>query len=75
MNFLLDYDRTQGRLISLEEYSGGAIEEARAQCLRIEPALVERGEMREAVTLQAHTLDDHKRTHRRYFARLEELAT
>jgi hypothetical protein len=61
--FLLTYDRRQQRLLSNQEFEPGQYEEANRVMLEEELAHPEL----EIVLLEAASLDDLKRTHRRYF--------
>ncbi len=64
--FILTYDRRRHELVGIESYAPGAYEEANRHL-----AEVEFGDPRlEVVLLEAASLDDLKRTHRRYFEKL-----
>jgi hypothetical protein len=74
MIFLLDYDRSAGRLISLRDFEDDARPIAQAARLELELELHRSGIEREIVLLQAPSLDALKRTHRRYFEDLRQIA-
>ena len=74
MIFLIEYDRQQGRLVSLKKYEHSQrtqAEEARLTMeLRLRGAKIER----EIVLLEANSEAALKKTHRRYFESLNTLA-
>jgi hypothetical protein len=75
MIFLVHYDRTLGRIIELQTFQDaerGAAESMRPQ---IELALDRHARDREVVLLDAASEDALRRTHRRYFEGITELAT
>ncbi|MCA1631475.1 MAG: hypothetical protein LC785_14295 [Acidobacteria bacterium] len=75
MFFLIEYERTGGKLITFRKFDDverGSAENAR---LEIELELNRRGVKREVVLLDAETEAALRRTHRRYFENLTELVT
>ena len=75
MIFLLEYDRPSGQLISIEPFEDDAADAADDRRLALELSLMDRQLSREVVLLQASSEAQLRRTHRRYFARVEELAS
>ena len=74
MIFLIEYDREQGLLVSIREFAETQRHEAELARLNLELS-VNRGKEREVVLLEAGSRDAVRRTHRRYFERLEELVS
>lgn len=75
MLFLIEYDRNQGRIIALTSFPGSDKEKVEELRLGLELNLNLRGIENEVVILEATTEDALRRTHRRYFEDLAELAT
>ena len=74
MFFLIQYDRRNGQLVSLDRYTKsqrGQAEEAR---LAMELRLQAEGIEREVVMLEAASEEALRKTHRRYFETLQTLA-
>lgn len=65
MYFLVNYSRKEGKLISIKEFSGGAI--ASQEKLALEIDLLGQGVGSEIVVLEADSLEDLKNSHSRYF--------
>jgi hypothetical protein len=74
MLFLLEYDRGSGSLINLKRFEDSERRSAENARLEIELELNRRGVEREIVLLEAETEEALRRTHRRYFENLSELA-
>jgi hypothetical protein len=74
MLFLIEYDRLQGQIISFRSFASSEVAIAQEARLALELALNQEGVHREVVVLEA--LDEHalRRSHRRYFENLQELA-
>jgi hypothetical protein len=72
MLFLIEYDRPQGQLVSIEQFTDS--QEAEGARLDLELKLNRSGIAREVVLLEATTEQALRRTHRRYFENLSELA-
>lgn len=73
MIFLIEYDRNQGRVITLREFDEAQQQEADEARLEMELALNRLGTEREVVILEAASEAALRRTHRRYFEDLSEL--
>ena len=73
MIFLIEYDRSQGRIITFETFDDSARQEAEDARLQLELELNRRGTEREVVLLEATTEEALRRTHRRYFEDLSGL--
>ena len=74
MLFLIEYDRSRGLLTTFRSFDDDARRDADDARLELELSLGRRGIEREVVLLEAATEDDLRRTHRRYFENLAELA-
>jgi hypothetical protein len=74
MIFLIDYDRRVGRLVKLITFRNDQREEAQNSRLQLELALADSQLTREIVLLEASDEEALRRTHRRYFEALSELA-
>ena len=74
MIFLIDYDRSKGKLLKLVEFPDAHRLQAQYERLQTELNLSKQGLLREVVLLEANNLDALKRTHQRYFRTAEELA-
>jgi hypothetical protein len=72
MLFLIEYDRTQGRLVSIREFADS--ETAETARIDLELKLNRSGVDREVVLLEAASQQALRKTHRRYFEDLSELA-
>ena len=75
MLFLIEYERCSSRLVTFRSFDQGARESAGNERLGIELELNRQGVEREVVLLEAETEEALRRTHRRYFEDLAELAT
>lgn len=75
MIFLIEYDRARGDLVRLETFPDS--ERRRADNARLEMEIgLNRDEVeREVVILEAESEEALRRTHRRYFESLTELAS
>jgi hypothetical protein len=73
MIFLIEYDRDEGRLLSIKSFNNSEREAAEELRFVRELALNGRGIEHEVVLLEAATEDALRRTHRRYFESLSEL--
>ncbi len=74
MLFLIEYDRSSGRLLGMSAFDDSDREKVDESRLDLELDLNRCGIEREVVILQAATEQAIRRTHRRYFADLAELA-
>jgi hypothetical protein len=73
MTFLIQYDRSQGRIVKLESFDAKDRKAAEALRLKIELELNRANIDHEVVLLEAPDKDALLRTHRRYFKSLEEI--
>lgn len=73
MIFLIEYDRSQGRIVTFRTFDDSARQEAEDSRLQLELDLNRRGTEREVVLLEAASEEALRRTHRRYFETLSEL--
>lgn len=73
MIFLIEYDRSQGRIVTFRTFEDSARREAEDSRLQLELELNRRGTEREVVLLEAASEEALRRTHRRYFEDLSEL--
>ncbi len=73
MIFLIQYDRHEGRMISIESFSDSERSKAQDLLLKLELQLNQNGSDREVVLLEAESEDALRVTHRRYFEDLSEI--
>jgi len=71
--FLLEYDRHNGVLISVNEYPSDHQEAAASDRLALEIELLKSGARHEVVLLEAASKEHLMSTHRRYFEGIEGL--
>ena len=71
MLFLIEYDRNQGEVITIQEFDDST--KAQNARLEMELKLNRLGISHEIVVLEAATEEALRRTHRRYFENLGEL--
>ena len=74
MLFLVEYDRSLGSVAQITVYEDSERELAENDRLQLELKLHSQGIEKEVVLLEASSEDALRRTHRRYFENLEELA-
>lgn len=74
MLFLIEYDRVRGQLISLQSFDGDNSKKAQQTRLALEIELNQKSVGHEVVLLEAGDENALRRTHRRYFENLRELA-
>lgn len=74
MIFLIEYDRESGKLITFRSFDEADQTAADRARLEMELDLLRSGVEREVVILEAPNEGALRRTHRRYFEDLEELA-
>jgi hypothetical protein len=74
MLFLLEYDRRAGQLVKLERFAQSETSAANRARLDLELELNKRRIEHEVVLLEANSEEALQRTHRRYFAKITELA-
>jgi hypothetical protein len=75
MIFLIEYDRRQGRLVSLKPFDETKRRSAERARLKLELRLNALGIQHEVVLLEAANKDALKQTHGRYFKTLRELVS
>ena len=73
MFFLIDYNRKEGRIVTIEPFSHSDRQKAEESRLRLELDFNARGIDREVVLIDAASEEAVRRTHRRYFETLAEL--
>ncbi|MBI2360556.1 MAG: hypothetical protein HYV04_16910 [Deltaproteobacteria bacterium] len=73
MIFLIEYNRPEGRIITLKRFKDSERLKAENSRLEIELDLNRRGVDHEVVVLEAATEHAVRRTHRRYFEDLSQL--
>jgi hypothetical protein len=73
MIFLIEYDRGEGKLLDVGEFSDRDRKHAQQQRLTRELELAGQGLVREVVLLEAEDRKALERTHRRYFKTAAEL--
>ena len=71
MLFLIEYDRNQGKVVTIREFDDS--EKAENARLELELKLNRLGIGHEVVVLEAASENALRRTHRRYFENLSEL--
>ena len=75
MIYLIQYDRSAGRLVRLQEFPSDKKKHAEETRLCVELELLETRVSQEVVLLEATSEDELRKTHRRYFERLDQLLT
>jgi len=75
MVFLIEYDRERGRIVSIRSFADSNGDRAEESRLQLELELNLKGVKNEVVLLEAENEEALRRTHRRYFEDLTELAT
>jgi hypothetical protein len=73
MIFLIEYDRSQGRIVTFHKFNDSERPNAEAMRLELELELNRIGKGHEVVLLEAASEEALRRTHRRYFEDLAEL--
>ncbi|NOT55897.1 MAG: hypothetical protein HOP18_14960 [Deltaproteobacteria bacterium] len=74
MIFLIEYARHQGRVVTFKAFDEAARRQAEDERLEMELDLNRRGIVHEVVLFEAATEAALRRTHRRYFEDLADLA-
>lgn len=74
MIFLIEYNRRQGRMVTFKTFTKSEQRKAEDERLEMELDLHRRGIEHEVVLFQAATEAALRRTHRRYFEDLADLA-
>lgn len=73
MNFVVEYDRASGRIVTFEEFLDEDRERADRHRIELEAQLTRAHVSHEVVLLEAESGQDLRRTHRRYFEDLTSL--
>lgn len=73
MIFLIEYNRSEGKIVSLNTFGETARQEAHDARLHLELDLHRKGIEHEIVLLEASSEAALRKTHRRYFESLSEL--
>lgn len=73
MQFLIEYDRDDGKIVSIRHYSDSDRSRAEVDRLKLELELRRLGKEHEVVVLEANSEAALRKTHRRYFEDLAEL--
>lgn len=73
MIFLIEYDRPQGRIITLKTFEDSEMQIAENTRLDLELKLNRSGTDHEVVLLEAASKDALLKTHRRYFENLSQI--
>lgn len=74
MLFLIEYDRSNGSLVSIQDFPDSQRRRAEEARLARELDLRQAGREREVVVLEAANRETLRRTHRRYFEAIHDLA-
>ena len=75
MIYLIQYDRSTGKLVRIQEFPAEKKDGAEAARLRLELDLLTSRITQEVVLLEASSEEEVRKTHRRYFERLDQLLT
>lgn len=75
MLFLIHYNRSQGSLVSIQEFSEKDMAGASSAKMELEISLLGNGFGHEVVLLEADSREALRKTHRRYFDTLQEMGT
>jgi hypothetical protein len=73
MIFLIEYNRSEGRIVTFRDFADSQRREAEDLRLNIELVLNHKGVGHEVVLLEAENKDALRRTHQRYFKDLREI--
>lgn len=73
MIYLVQYDRTKAKLVKLQEFPAEDQRRAEGARLVVELDLLKANEAQEVVLLEASNEKELRKTHRRYFEKLEQL--
>lgn len=74
MIFLIEYNRKEGHIVGIRGFSDSEREKAQTARLQLELKLNGLGTKHEVVVLEAANKKALRRTHRRYFENLSDLA-
>jgi hypothetical protein len=73
MIYLIHYDRRTAKLVMMQPFTDNQRQQAEKARLDTELELLSSGLSREVVLLEATNEEELRKTHRRYFERLEDL--
>ena len=73
MIFLIEYNRSEGHIVTFRDFDDSQRREAEDSRLEIELDLNRKGVQHEVVLLEAASQDELRRTHRRYFEDLRQI--
>jgi hypothetical protein len=73
MIFLIEYNQSEGRIVTIRNFDDSQLREAEDSRLEIELALNRNGIDHEVVLMDAASEVDLRRTHRRYFEDLRQI--
>ncbi len=73
MIFLIEYNRSQGQIVTSRNFDDSRRREAQDSMLELELDLNRKGIDHEVVLLEARSEADIRRTHRRYFEDLSQI--
>lgn len=73
MIYLIQYDRATAKLVKLQEFGATQKNQAEETRLSVELELLSAHTPHEVVLLEATNQDELRKTHRRYFERLDQL--
>lgn len=73
MIFLIEYNRTEGNIVTFRDFNDSQRREAEASRLDMELDLNRKGVGHEVVLLEAASEVELRRTHRRYFEDLQQI--
>jgi hypothetical protein len=75
ISFLIQYDRKRGQLVSVDAFPGRSKHRAEEARLSMELMLLGRQDRFEIVLIEAKSEVELRKTHRRYFERLDQLTS
>ena len=73
MIYLIQYERKVGELVRVDEFPVGSMQAAEEARLSVELDLLRQHISHEVVLLEASSEEELRKTHRRYFERLDQL--
>ena len=73
MIFLIEYNRSEGKIVTFREFDGSQLHEAEDARFEIELDLNRKGVDHEVVLLEAASKEALRRTHQRYFDDLTQI--
>ena len=73
MIYLIQYDRNLGQIVHIQDFPADSKDRAEEARLDVELGLLSRKVLHEVVLLEARNEGELRKTHRRYFERLDQL--